>query len=397
MHAYALLALVPLAIAAPPSSFHKREQIAPLVVPLGGNHIQDKYIVRMKKDTVSSSVTSALSSIKAKSDFVYAHSFNGFAATLDDEDLATIRKNPMVDYVEKDQTIYVSTTQQNAPWGISRLSSKTPGSTTYNYDPSAGEGTCVYVLDTGIAIAHPEFEGRATWAANFAGDGQKVDGVGHGTHCAGTIGSKTYGVAKKTQLFAVKVLGNDGSGTNSGVLAGMEWVVKNANKSKCPKGIVASMSLGGGFSQAMNDAAAAIVDAGIFLAVAAGNDAANAAQTSPASEPKVCTVGASDVNDRIAEFSNFGKVVDVFAPGVGILSTIPGGRTEKMSGTSMATPHIAGLAAYLLGTGQKVAGLCDYIKQTGVQTLSGGPNGTTRTIANNGYSGNSQRSYFNLM
>ncbi|VUC30284.1 unnamed protein product [Clonostachys rosea] len=397
MHAYALLALIPLAMAAPPPSFHKREQIAPLVVPLGGNHIQDKYIVRMKKDSVSSSVTSAISAIKAESDFVYTHSFNGFAATLDDEDLATIRKNPMVDYVEKDQTIYVSTTQQNAPWGISRLSSKTPGSTTYNYDPSAGEGTCAYVLDTGIAVAHPEFEGRATWAANFAGDGQKVDGVGHGTHCAGTIGSKTYGVAKKTQLFAVKVLGSDGSGTNSGVIAGMEWVVKNADKSKCPKGIVASMSLGGGFSQAMNDAAAAIVDAGIFLAVAAGNDAANAAQTSPASEPKVCTVGASDVNDRIAEFSNFGKVVDIFAPGVGILSTIPGGRTEKMSGTSMATPHIAGLAAYLLGTGQKVAGLCDYIKQTGVQTLTGGPNGTTRTIANNGYSGNSQRSYFKLM
>lgn len=165
----------------------------------------------------------------------------------------------------------------------------------------------------------------------------------------------------------------------------MEYVVKDAPERECPKGVVVNMSLGGGVSAAVNSAAAAITKAGLFLAVAAGNEAASAGTSSPASEPSVCTVGASDDADVIAEFSNFGKLVDVFAPGVDVLSTFPGGKTETLSGTSMASPHVAGIGAYFLGLGQKAEGLCEYIAQNGLaNTITGAPNGTTTTLINNG-------------
>ena len=230
--------------------------------------------------------------------------------------------------------VTISATQEDAPWGLARISSAKPGGTTYTYDESAGEGVCAYSLDTGVDIEHPEFEGRAIWAKNFAGGSDK-DGQGHGTHTAGTMASKTYGVAKKAKILAVKVLDDNGSGSNSGIIAGMEYVVKDAPQRDCPKGAVVNMSLGGGFSQAINDAAAGITGAGIFLAVAAGNDASNSAQYSPASEKSACTVGATDAKDALADFSNFGQVVDILAPGVGVLSTVPGGKTEEMDGTSM--------------------------------------------------------------
>lgn len=240
------------------------------------------------------------------------------------------------------------------------------------------------MLDTGIDVKHPEFEGRAEWLKNFA-DSDDTDGQGHGTHVAGTIGSLTYGVAKKTSLFAVKVLDAQGSGTTSGIVAGLEFVADDAASRDCPKGSVANMSLGGSFSQALNDAAAALVDAGLFLAVAAGNEAANAQGSSPASEPSVCTVGATDAEDNIADFSNFGKVVDVFAPGVDIISTIPGGKTEALDGTSMASPHVAGLAAYLLAKGEAADGLCGFLASSGLSgVLSGVPNGTVNVLINNG-------------
>ncbi|KAI6779266.1 Cuticle-degrading protease-like protein [Emericellopsis cladophorae] len=375
-----LLALLPMAAAAPSAV----RGPAPVVVPRGGTHIEGKYIVRMKSNTVSTAVHSAISSIKADADYTYQRGFAGFAASLDDDELRALQNDPNVDYIEQDATVTITATQTNAPWGLARLSSASPGGTTYTYDESAGEGTCAYVLDTGIDVDHPEFEGRAQWLENFTQDGD-TDGQGHGTHCAGTIGARTHGVAKKTNLFAVKVLDDAGSGTNSGIIAGIEWVVDDApTRRGCEKGAVVNMSLGGGFSQAINDAAASIADAGLFLAVAAGNEAANAASSSPASEPKACTVGASDASDRLADFSNFGKLVDVIAPGVGILSTVPGGRTEELDGTSMASPHVAGLAAYLLGKGEAMDGLCGYIARTGLQIVTGAPNGTTTALINNG-------------
>lgn len=166
----------------------------------------------------------------------------------------------------------------------------------------------------------------------------------------------------------------------------MEFVIDDAPSQSCPNGVVVNMSLGGGFSSSMNDAAAAIVDAGIFLAVAAGNDGADSANYSPASEPSACTVGATDSSDTLAYFSNFGDLVDVLAPGVDVLSSVPGGGSEELSGTSMASPHVAGLAAYLLGTGASISGLCSTIASSGLEgVISGVPSDTANILINNGY------------
>lgn len=177
-----------------------------------------------------------------------------------------------------------------------------------------------------LTVILQEFQGRAKQVKSFV-SGQNTDGQGHGTHCAGIVGSKTYGVAKKTRLFGVKALDNRGSGPVSNVVAAMQFVRQDMRRQRCPKGVVVSLSLGGPISRASNDAANALVSAGAFVAVAAGNDHRDASAVSPASAQNVCAVGASDQNDVTAKFSNFGKVVAVYAPGVDIMSTIPGGRT----------------------------------------------------------------------
>jgi subtilisin family serine protease len=234
-----------------------------------------------------------------------------------------------------------------------------------------------------------EFEGRATWLANFA-DTNNTDGAGHGTHVAGTVGSVTFGVAKQTKLFAVKVLDANGSGTNAGVIKGMDFVTDDAPTRNC-SGIVVNMSFGGATSSAVNQAAAAIVSAGYFLAVAAGNSGADASTSSPASEQSVCTVGATTSSDTFASYSNHGPLVDILAPGTSVESTWPGNLTEILSGTSMATPHITGLAAYLLGLGGSIptdpVALCSYIASTALSgVISGVVNGTVNLLANNGAS-----------
>lgn len=237
-------------------------------------------------------------------------------------------------------------------------------------------------------VCFKDFEGRAKFLANFV-DQDNTDGNGHGTHVSGTIGSKTYGVAKKTSIFGVKVLDASGSGTNSGVIAGMEFVAKDGPSQSCPNGVVVNMSLGGGKSDAVNQAAANIVKAGLFLAVAAGNDGADASGYSPASEPTACTVGATVSDDSLATYSNIGSLIKVLAPGTDITSTWPGGSTNKISGTSMASPHVAGIGAYFLGLGQKAEGLCDYIAQTALKdVISGVPGDTANLLINNGQGGN---------
>jgi subtilisin family serine protease len=384
----ALLALLPAALAAPTAEpIQKR---APIIAARVGQVVPDKYLIKLREGASDDALEAAISKLgKAKADHVYrGKKFRGFAGKLEAALLDEIRLLPEVEYVEEDAIFSINAyvSQSGAPWGISRLSHKTAGSTTYVYDSSAGEGTCSYVIDTGIYTAHSDFGGRATFAANFV-DSSNTDGNGHGTHVAGTIGSNTYGVAKKTKLYAVKVLGSDGSGSTSGVVAGINFVATDAPKRSCPKGVVANMSLGGGYSASINQAAAALVDAGVFLAVAAGNDNANSANYSPASEASVCTVGATDSSDRKASYSNYGSVVDIQAPGTNILSTWIGGRTNTISGTSMASPHIAGLAAYLLALqGSKTpAELCNYIKTSAISgAISGLPSGTTNRLAFNG-------------
>ncbi|CAN9256606.1 unnamed protein product [Alternaria alternata] len=276
----------------------------------------------------------------------------------------------IVDYIQQDARVHMfeTKTQVNATWGLGRISHIEPGQNNYLYDSTAGEGTCVYVVDTGIETTHPEFEGRAYFLADFSEEGDQIDGAGHGTHVAGTIGSLTWGVAKKTTLFAVRVLDSSGTGTNAGVLAGMQFVITDAKErmdaGDCPKGALANMSLGGRKSQVMNDAAAAIVAAGIFLGVAAGNEGTLADYSSPSSEPTVYTVAATANNGTLIEWSNYGPRVDILAPGVEITSTWIGGGINTISGTSMATPHVVGVAAYFAGLGARVEGLCEHLAST---------------------------------
>ncbi|KAG6140295.1 Cuticle-degrading protease [Claviceps purpurea] len=341
-----LLALLPAILAAP--ALETRGQPAPLLAPQGLDIVADKYIVKFKDGIASLAVDETLGTLQAKADFVYKHAFNGFAGNLTKDELKTLRDHTDVEYVEKDALMHINAfvTQPGAPWGLGRISHREKGNSNYRYDSSAGAGTCVYIIDTGIEASHPEFEGRATFLKSFV-SGQDVDGNGHGTHCAGTIGSKTYGVAKKANLYGVKVLNDAGSGSRSAIIAGMDYVAQDSRTRACPKGRVVNMSLGGAYSAAVNNAAAALVRGGNFLAAAAGNKNRDAANTSPASEVTACTVGATDINDNRSTFSNYGPLVDIFAPGTDILSTWIGGTTRSISGTSMATPHIAGLAAYL--------------------------------------------------
>jgi cerevisin len=249
------------------------------------------------------------------------------------------------------------------PWGLARVCHQlglTFGTfNEYLYTASAGEGVDVYVIDTGTNVDHVDFEGRARWGKTIPTGDEDADGNGHGTHCSGTIAGKKYGVAKKANVHAVKVLRSNGSGSMSDVVKGVEFAVEShianvaaakAGKKKGFKGSVANMSLGGGKSPTLDMAVNAAVEAGMHFAVAAGNDNADACSYSPAAAEGPVTVGASAFTDERAYFSNYGKCVDIFAPGLNIQSTWIGSEhaTNIISGTSMASPHIAGLLAYLL-------------------------------------------------
>ncbi|KAK4458204.1 putative cuticle-degrading protease precursor [Cladorrhinum samala] len=385
--ATALLALVPAALAAPAAqgAIDKR---APYIEARAGKAVPGKYIVKLKNGLSDDDVNKVLGSRKA--DKVYKGGFKGFAGALDSAALDAIRSFPEVEYVEEDAifTTQAVVSQTGAPWGLARISNTAGGSTTYKYDSSAGAGTCSYVIDTGIQTSHSDFGGRAVWGTNQV-DSSNTDGNGHGTHVAGTIGGTKYGVAKKTTLIAVKVLDSSGSGSTSGVVAGMNWVVSDSRSRNCPNGTVANMSLGGGYSSAINSAATAITNAGVFLAVAAGNENVNAANTSPASASSACTVGAIASPNSKASYSNYGAVVDIHAPGSNILSTWIGSNTatNTISGTSMASPHIAGLGAYLLTLyGKKTpTALCTYIANTALSgVITGLPSGTVNRLAYNG-------------
>ncbi|KAG5926865.1 hypothetical protein E4U53_002967 [Claviceps sorghi] len=379
-----LLPLLPFAPAAPA----KPSQPAPLLVPRG-QVIADRYIVKYKKTFSAASEDHTLRALSAGADRIYEAVFHGFSGVLNESTVERLRNHPDVEYIEKDAifTINGFVEQTGAPWGLNRVSHHLGKGSNYVYDDSAGEGTCSYIIDTGVDDSHPDFEGRAHFLRSFV-EGQNADGHGHGTHVAGTIGSRSYGVAKRTRLLGVKVLSDEGSGSGSDIIAGMDFAVQDSRqRGACAKGALANMSLGGGFSQALNDAAAQMIRAGVFLGVAAGNSHEDAAGFSPASEPTVCTVGATDSTDGLSSFSNFGSVVDVLAPGSGILSTWPGGKTNTISGTSMATPHIVGLAAYLAGLEgfPGAEALCTRIQNLATRdAIRNVPGGTVNLVGFNG-------------
>ncbi|KAI5803340.1 secreted serine protease [Peziza echinospora] len=277
----------------------------------------------------------------------------GYTGAFDNSTLHEIKQSEDVDVVEEDKVVvaYEKLKQTNAPWGLGRLSSKAGHvPSAYTFDDSAGRGVNVYVLDTGINTAHVDFGGRARWGKNVA-DNNDADNQGHGTHVSGTIGGSTYGVAKKANLIAVKVLGDDGSGSTSKLLSGIEWALADSQShGNSPLKSVVNMSLGGSYSSAINRAVEAATRNGLTFVVAAGNDGVDASGYSPASSPHAITVGATKLGDARASYSNYGNFVDVFAPGDKILSTYKGGprAVHELSGTSMASPHVAGLAAYLI-------------------------------------------------
>jgi subtilisin family serine protease len=241
-------------------------------------------------------------------------------------------------------------TQHNAPWGLGRISHRAANSTEYYYSDTAGNGIRVYVIDSGIRLSHVDFGGRAVWGANFISNSSDTDEDGHGTHVAGIIAGKTYGVAKKATVVAVKVLDKSGSGSMSGLLQGLNWAVADAKHRGVTDKAIINMSLTGAYTQSVNEGVKAATDAGITVVVAAGNKHDNVTNWSPASAATAITVGAIDQGDRRADFSNWGPGVDIFAPGVGIPSAwyTSDHARELMSGTSMATPHVAGLAAYFI-------------------------------------------------
>ncbi|CDH60383.1 serine protease [Lichtheimia corymbifera JMRC:FSU:9682] len=287
----------------------------------------------------------------------------GYAGTFGQDVLEMIRRSEDVAFVEKNSMVYTSELQRNAPWGLARISHRDRLSLSdfnkYSYDAkAAGKDVKVYVIDTGINVDHVDFEGRAKWGQTVPSGDEDEDGNGHGSHCAGTIAGKKYGVAKKASPVAVKVLRSNGSGTMADVVRGVDWATEQHTKDsiqakktgKTYKGSVANMSLGGGKSPSLDLAVNGAVDAGMVFAVAAGNDNRDACDYSPAAAENAITVGASTLYDTRAYFSNYGKCVDVFAPGLNIQSVWKGSKyaTNTISGTSMASPHVAGLAAYFL-------------------------------------------------
>jgi aqualysin 1 len=318
---------------------------APLLSAANGRAVPGSYIVVLSKGANPRAVAAVA---RVEPEYVYTAALEGFAASLTPAQLNALRNHPHVEYVEENQIVETGATQTNATWGLDRIDQRDlPLNQTYVYDQD-GTGVHAYIIDTGILLSHSQFTGRIGNGYDAVTSGGNAnDCNGHGTHVAGTVGGTTHGVAKKVILHPVRVLSCTGSGTNAGVIAGMDWVAQNRVRPA-----VANMSLGGGASQATDDAVQRMVNAGVTVVVAAGNDNRNACNYSPARAPNGITVGSTTSTDARSSFSNFGTCVHLFAPGSSITSAWHTGSTatNTISGTSMAAPHVAGVAALYLQT-----------------------------------------------
>lgn len=365
-----------------------RDQAAPLHAAHSAG-IKHRYIVVLKGRLPSqptkrserkarAEAKKVAASVNAKPLFVYDADIKGFAAHLSHAQLRRLRHHRKVKYVEQDARVEETGTQTAAPWNLDRIDQRSlPLNGTYHYS-SEGAGVRVYIIDTGIQADHPDFGSRAHNALNTVDIGNASDCNGHGTHVAGTVGGTKYGVAKLATLVGVKVLSCSGSGSTSGVIAGVNWVTKHhvADKS------VANMSLGGAASPALDAAVNELIASGVFVSAAAGNSNANACNYSPARVPAAFTVAASDSMDRKASYSNHGPCVDAFAPGSQVPSDWIGGGTNTISGTSMAAPAVAGTAALYLADHASTPGATDtwLVEHATTGVIQNNPSGTANRL-----------------
>ncbi len=310
--------------------------------------IQGQYIVVMRPgaQAAANRVAAVLEAQRngAQIQREYGTALQGFAATLPARALEMLRANPAVAFIEADQVMTLNDTQSPATGGLDRVDQRAlPLSNSYTYDVS-GSGVTAYVIDTGIRFSHSQFGGRAVSGYDAIDGGAADDCNGHGTHVSGTVGGSTYGVAKAVRVVGVRVLNCQGSGTNSQVIAGIDWVTAD-HAAGAPA--VANMSLGGSASSALDTAVRNSIADGITYAIAAGNSNANACNSSPARVAEAITVGSTTTADARSSFSNYGTCLDIFAPGSSITSAwhTSDTATNTISGTSMASPHVAGAAA----------------------------------------------------
>ncbi|MFD5832246.1 S8 family peptidase [Streptomyces collinus] len=315
------------------------------------NAVENSYIVALKESAGfranSTKGEDLVAKYGATVDWTYDAVLNGYAIRISASGARSLAEDPAVEFVEQDRMVHLEATQYNPPWGLDRIDQpRLPRNLTYSYPDTAGKSATVYVIDTGVRITHTEFAGRARHGYDFVDrDTNASDGNGHGTHVATTIAGKTYGVAKQSKIVSVRVLDNNGAGTLSGVIAGVDWVTVRRVRPA-----VANMSLGAGVSTSLDTAVRNSIASGVTYAVAAGNSNADATTFSPARVGSALTVGASTWTDSRSSFSNYGPRLDMFAPG----SLITAGwhtsdtATTTLSGTSMASPHVAGAAAVYL-------------------------------------------------
>lgn len=339
-----LLLLLPLATA--PTAAATATAAVPVTVHHSANAVPGHYIVTLRQE---SQPRSMLQQLRIVPKFTYTTALYGFAAALTPAQLDQVRRAPDVQAIEEDGYVTADSAAAKVPagpripavsWGLDRIDQrKLPLDGQFDVN-STGKGATAYIVDTGIDFSHPDFGGRAVPGYDAVGDGRDgQDCNGHGTHVAGTVGGSTYGIAHESSLVSVRVLDCQGRGALSGVIAGFEWIAQHAKQPA-----VLNASLGGPYSDAMNQATDSVARSGVLPVVAAGNSTEDACGVSPASADRALAVGATDQKDTQAPFSNFGPCLSIYAPGVDIVSDKLGGGSLALSGTSMASPHVAGIA-----------------------------------------------------